>query len=467
MESVSNSPCKKKRRISLSLSKGKKRFDVSSTNELECASVKFVPKNTTVAINWAFRIFDEWVRHSGEIEGRSYKSEDLWLLRDPEFYAKMMSQFCLEVKQQNGSSYTPKSLLQILINLQKYARSQDPDTFYFMNQKDARFKRVHTVLDNISRQLHKEGVGIDKIQARVVTDMEENHLWETGIIGTHSPTALQNAVFFYCGLYLCLRGGDEHRELKCSQLEIREVENPSDHFEKIKCLTYKEHGSKNRPGLIHHVHLDNKVVIHYASSSLGNRCFVYLMELYISKLPPKAVEKDLFYCKPAKSAVDGKPWYHETAVGHNTLKKKLKDMFLEAGLDSINISNHSLRATGVSRMYNKGIPEKLIMERSGHLSTAGVRSYERTTPEQKKDVSDLLAKVSSGGCGDRKPLAPANKLVDCTSIDKACENLDIRSKTLSNDKENMDTADQVSGILKHFNFEKMDGCTVNFNFTSK
>ena len=66
-----------------------------------------------------------------------------------------------------------------------------------MNQKDAHFKRVHTVMDNISRQLHKEGVGTDKIQACVVTDTEENHLWETGIVGTHSPTALQNAVFFY------------------------------------------------------------------------------------------------------------------------------------------------------------------------------------------------------------------------------------------------------------------------------
>ena len=83
----------------MSLSKGKKRFDDSSTNELESASVKFVPNNTTVAINWAFRIFDEWVQHSGEIEGRCYKLEDLWSLRDPDFYAKMMSQFCLEVKQ--------------------------------------------------------------------------------------------------------------------------------------------------------------------------------------------------------------------------------------------------------------------------------------------------------------------------------------------------------------------------------
>ena len=48
-------------------------------------------------------------------------------------------------------------------------------------------------------QLHKESVGTDKIQARVVTDMEESHLWETGIPGTHSPMALQNTFCFYRG----------------------------------------------------------------------------------------------------------------------------------------------------------------------------------------------------------------------------------------------------------------------------
>ena len=54
----------------------------------------------------------------------------------------------------------------------------------------------------------------------------------------------------------------------------------------------------------------------------------YLMELYMSKLPPKAVEKDMFYCKPAKSAVNGKPWYHETAVGHNTYIEKETERYV-------------------------------------------------------------------------------------------------------------------------------------------
>ena len=134
--------------------------------------------------------------------------------------------------------------------------------------------------------------------------------------------------------------------------------------------------------------MDNKdkVVVHYANSSLGERCFMYLLDLYISKLSPKAVEKDLFFCKPVKSILAGKPWYHDTPVGHNTLKKKLKNLFLSAGLDAENISNHSIRATGVTRLYDERVPEKLI---SGHLSTSGVRSYEHTISQQKKDIRHI------------------------------------------------------------------------------
>ena len=192
-----------------------------------------------------------------------------------------MSQFCLEAKQQNGKPYTPKSLLQILINLQNYARTKDEDSLPFMSQKDEHFKRIHTVLDNVSRELHKEGVGTVKVQARVVTDTEETQLWEMGMMGAHSPVALQNAVFFYCGVYFCLRGGDKHRDLKCSQFEIKEVENPPERTLMIKCLTYTEHGSKNRPGSMHQVHLENKVVSHYSNKELGDRCFVFLMDLYL------------------------------------------------------------------------------------------------------------------------------------------------------------------------------------------
>ncbi len=194
-----------------------------------------------------------------------------------------------------------------------------------MNTKDVSFSRIHAVLDNVARQLHKDGVGVSKVQIRVITMEEEEQLWEKRIIGTQSPTLLLNGVYFYCGLHICLGGGDEHRNLKLSKFVIKDMINPSATDENIKCVVYTEHGSKNRTGSMHHVHLNNKKGIYYAKPSLGERCFVHLMELYLSKLPAAATEKDFFYCKPAKILVVGKAWYHNCPLGHNALRSKLKD----------------------------------------------------------------------------------------------------------------------------------------------
>ena len=50
----------------------------------------------------------------------------------------------------------------------------------------------------------------------------------------------------------------------------------------------------------------------------------------------------------------------------------LKDMLIAAGVDAVDKSNDSLRATGISCLFTSGVPEKLIMEQSGRISTEGV-----------------------------------------------------------------------------------------------
>ena len=114
--------------------------------------------------------------------------------------------------------------------------------------------------------------------------------------------------------------------------------------------------------------MDNKTVRQYAQHELGNRCHVYLLKLYISKLAPAAIDKDIFYCKPLVMVPnnDSKPWYTAVPIGHNKLNQKLKDIFSKAHLNTDKKSYHSLRATSISRMYRASVPEKVIMERSGH-----------------------------------------------------------------------------------------------------
>ena len=66
-----------------------------------------------------------------------------------------------------------------------------------------------------------------------------------------------------------------------------------------------------------------QVVPLYPSLDAGERCPVSILDKYISKLPPDAKEKDLFYVRPLK-ITDDKLWYNGVPLGKNTLHAKLK-----------------------------------------------------------------------------------------------------------------------------------------------
>ena len=45
------------------------------------------------------------------------------------------------------------------------------------------------------------------------------------------------------------------------------------------------------------------------------------------------------------------------------------------------VTNHSLRATVASRLYECNMDEQLVMECTGHRYTTSVRSYKRTSSD--------------------------------------------------------------------------------------
>jgi len=73
-------------------------------------------------------------------------------------------------------------------------------------------------MDARFHQLHSTGIGRDVKHARVLTTDDEERLWRSGVMGTKTPKALQNAAFFIVGKMFCLNGGVELRELKPSQV---------------------------------------------------------------------------------------------------------------------------------------------------------------------------------------------------------------------------------------------------------
>ena len=54
-------------------------------------------------------------------------------------------------------------------------------------------------------------------------------------------------------------------------------------------------------------------------------------------------------------------------------------------------TNHALRATAATRLYQAGVDEQLIMEKTGHRSLEGMSSYKRTNTEQQENISNILS----------------------------------------------------------------------------
>jgi acetylornithine/succinyldiaminopimelate/putrescine aminotransferase len=47
--------------------------------------------------------------------------------------------------------------------------------------------------------------------------------------------------------------------------------------------------------------------------------------------------------------------------------------------------------TSATRLFEKGVPEKIIAERTGHKSLVGLHTYEKTTEQQEKAVCSAVA----------------------------------------------------------------------------
>lgn len=122
--------------------------------------------------------------------------------------------------------------------------------------------------------------------------------------------------------------------------------------------------------------------------SCKSRCFVMLFKKYVS-LCPETTSSSAFYLQPL-SKPTATQWYSAKPLGHNTLSKAISKICKLAGMSGFK-TNHSLRVTAATRLYQSGVDEQLIMEKTGHRSLEGVRSYKRTSDEQRESISDILS----------------------------------------------------------------------------
>ena len=157
------------------------------------------------------------------------------------------------------------------------------------------------------------------------------------------------------------------------------------------CYTYIEHGSKNRTGELRQLGLENKSVPCPAVPENHPKCLVFPLDEYLRHLPKYAFKKDILYLRPKPKllADPEEAWYENSPVGRSTLSTMVKRMCMDAGIEHDQKSNHSLRATGATAMFQSNVPETVIQKTTGHQSLQALLTYERTSAAQHQDVSKI------------------------------------------------------------------------------
>ncbi len=129
-----------------------------------------------------------------------------------------------------------------------------------------------------------------------------------------------------------------------------------------------------------------------------------------------------------------------------------------AGIEGFK-TNHSLRATTAARLYQSGVDEQLVMERTGHRSLEGVRNYKRTSSQQKEALSDILSDNKIPRlCNSNNDTSTSSsqQLVPCSSPLQS-HNSTLASTT--NIHRNIKTS-----LTGSFTFNSCSGITFNINY---
>lgn len=373
-----------------------------------------MPKRTQDDMAYCMRVWKEWRECRVEKNAECITSVSKTDLQE------LLSHFILEIRKKNGSEYPPNTIYHICCGIMRFLRCNgQPDIDFF---KDSLFSDFRRTLDSEMKRLQGTGLGSRKRQAEPLTTEEEEILWGSGQLGHCCPQALVDTMLYMCGIYFALRSGQEHRALRFDPSQIELVEKSGERA----FLRYTEDVSKNNPGGLRGRKNKPKVVTHHENLDDPTRCFVNLYKMYRSKCPVDRPK----HLQPLKKP-KGDCWYSTAPIGHSTLAGTVSRICKAAGIKGYK-TNHSLRATAATRLYQAGVDEQMIMEKTGHRSLEGVRSYKRTSSEQKENMSDILSLAKKPKC---LPAPASSSLVPSTNQQKflpAPKDVLVSSTNISN-----------------------------------
>ena len=219
------------------------------------------------------------------------------------------------------------------------------------------------------------------------------------------------------GINLYLRAIEDHYNLRRdtpnekSQISFERSESG------VECLVYREDSvTKTHDGGLNDMRKERKIAWIFPSED-PLRCPVRLTKKYLALCPPFYGKRN-FYLK-ALTKTRPSQWYANQVVGQTTLGKVVKEIMKAAEIEGF-FTNHSLRRTGSTRLFQAGVDRKLIKEATGHTTDA-LDAYQITSDKQREAMSKVI-------CGENPStvsVAPVEFAENCTKVNNSDLKLNV------------------------------------------
>uniref|UniRef100_A0A8B9CIJ7 Zinc finger MYM-type containing 2 n=1 Tax=Anser brachyrhynchus TaxID=132585 RepID=A0A8B9CIJ7_9AVES len=239
-----------------------------------------------------------------------------------------LAHFVNEIRRPNGENYAPDSIYYLCLGIQEY--------LYGSNRKDNIF--IDPVYQTFEQELSKI---LRSWQPSILPDgsifsrVEEDYLWRIKQLGSHSPAALLNTLFYFNTKYFGLKTVEQHLRLSFGTVFRQWKKNPLT-LESKACLRYQVSSlcradSEDKITTGKRKHEDDEPIFEQIeNTSDPARCPVKMFECYLSKSPQNLNQRtDMFYLQPECSVSSDSPiWYTSTSLDRNTLENMLVRVLL-------------------------------------------------------------------------------------------------------------------------------------------
>ncbi|XP_056650645.1 zinc finger MYM-type protein 2 isoform X3 [Monodelphis domestica] len=239
-----------------------------------------------------------------------------------------LAHFVKEIRRPNGENYAPDSIYYLCLGIQEYLCGSNRKDNIFI---DPGYQTFEQELSKILRSWQPSILPDGSIFSRV----EEDYLWRIKQLGSHSPVALLNTLFYFNTKYFGLKTVEQHLRLSFGTV-FRQWKKNSVTMENKACLRYQVSSlcgadSEDKITTGKRKHEDDEPVFEQIENTANpSRCPVKMYECYLSKSPQNLNQRtDVFYLQPeCSSSTDSPVWYTSNSLDRNTLENMLVRVLL-------------------------------------------------------------------------------------------------------------------------------------------